>query len=628
MNRQDRLSLNRIMRIFISFILIVSLTIPMYARAEYAKKDVTVYLHNMDNSTTFKCISVDGVPVPYVNIMQYCEATNDKNYKLQPESDGKYRFYNDKGYMIFDPKNDTVVVYALDVSFYKDCMSPGFAGFNTEAGSNATNPYYRFEGNKYLSDVTEYELDLGKYGIDIIEDGGVIYLPLTATNIIFGESYEIPVYSGGLISITNGDDPVIDCSINLDKMTRDTSEVQYTYNNLSFLMDTAYGCPPYCSMSDAIRNNGFDATMESTDDTREVKRLLKSKDTVDFLFGIVILSEMLYDGGHTFLQMPIIKNPNAKAVVAFNEARENPEDSRAILYDKWYAINTPDRDAHNEIVKYKDGYNAYTPVFIEYGEDDIIRFAYYEYDDTGIFVFSEFENDTIVNMKKALDLSKEHGMKNFLLDESLNVGGETGVFCYILGLMTSRTSFYFRNVFTGDMLESVYKCDYNADGIFGDLMEDAGYDFNYGILCSSASFSSGNLLPVYAKEEGIPILGETSGGGTCMAGLFYLPNAYGVQFSSYMMSVREDGTDVEAGATPDYNITKLAADGSVDYSDFHDFALLDSILDMHYADKSPASDRAVDGKQATVGQTIKVSSVPKTGDDMLKARLISNSLFI
>ncbi len=41
---------------------------------------------------------------------------------------------------------------------------------------------------------------------------------------------------------------------------------------------------------------------------------------------------------------------------------------------------------------------------------------------------------------------------------------------------------------------------------------------------------------------------------------------------------------------------------------------VDSILDRHYADKSPASDRAVDGKEATVGKTIKVSSVPKTGD--------------
>ncbi len=622
MNKEGRLLLGKALKIVTSFILIFSLTIPMYARAEYPKTDVVTYLYDVDNSTTFNCIFIDGIPVPYVSIMQFFLATNDKNYKIQPEGDGRYRFYNDKGYMIFDPDNDTIVVYALDMSFYKDCMPPDFAS-HTVGDANASNQYYIYEGNKFLSDVTEYELDLGKYGVDIIEDGGMIYLPLTAANILFGGSYDIPAYADGFMSITTGgDDPIVDSSINLDKMTRDISEVEYTYNNLSFLMDTVYGCPPYCSMSDIIRENGFDAAMESTDDTRMVKSLLKSTDTVDFLFGIATLSEMLYDGGHTFLVMPIFKNPEAEAVMAFEEARENPKDPRTELYEKWININLPDKQAHSEIENYIGGYDDYIPIFEEYDERGMIRFAYYEYDDTGIFVFSEFETDTISNLKRALDLAKEHGMKNFLLDESVNVGGEVGVFCYMLGLMTNRMSLYFRNVSTGDMLESVYKCDYNSDGIFGDSMEDAGYDFNYGVLCSSDSFSSGNLLPVYAKEAGIPIIGETSGGGTCMAGFFYLPNTYGTQFSSYLMSVREDGTDVDAGAKPDYDITKHAADGSIDYSNFHDFALLDNILDMHYADKTPASDRAVNGKQAFAGQTIKVSSVPKTGDDITKNTLV------
>lgn len=78
-----------------------------------------------------------------------------------------------------------------------------------------------------------------------------------------------------------------------------------------------------------------------------------------------------------------------------------------------------------------------------------------------------------------------------------------------------------------------------------------------------------------------------------MVGCFNLPNAYNGQYSSYKTIVYQDGNDVEKGATPDYDITKLVADGSVDYSDFHNFALLDNILDMHYADKSPASEDVV-----------------------------------
>jgi len=331
-------------------------------------------------------------------------------------------------------------------------------------------------------------------------------------------------------------------------------------------------------------------------------------------YGIAVLSEMLYDGGHTYLKDPIIDNIDAVAVEAFDDVGENENDPRTILFNKWTSINKPARDAHNKIKEYNDGYKSYTPIFAEYNGNGTIKAAYFEYDDTGIYVFSSFEEDTIKNFRKALDLAKEHGMKNFLLDESYNEGGKAPVMCYMLGIMTNQKSLYYKSAFSGDILESVYKCDYNLDGIFGDSREDAGYDFKYGILCSTNAFSCGSLLPVYAKEAGIPIIGETSGGGTCVVGYFNLPNAYNGQYSSYKTIVYQDGNDVEKGATPDYDITKLAADGSVDYSDFHDFALLDSILDRHYADKSPASDRAVDGKQATVGQTIKVSSVPKTGD--------------
>ncbi len=84
------------------------------------------------------------------------------------------------------------------------------------------------------------------------------------------------------------------------------------------------------------------------------------------------------------------------------------------------------------------------------------------------------------------------------------------------------------------------------------------------------------------------------------------------QYSAYKTYTYKNGDNVENGATPDYDITKLTADGLVDYSDFHNFALLDFILDTHYSKQSP-SNQTTQNEQAT-GVTTKVKKAPKTYD--------------
>lgn len=64
----------------------------MYARAEYQKREVKAYFYNEEQSGTFDCIFVDGVPVPYIDIMQYFEAVYSSEYNLEPEGGDRYRF--------------------------------------------------------------------------------------------------------------------------------------------------------------------------------------------------------------------------------------------------------------------------------------------------------------------------------------------------------------------------------------------------------------------------------------------------------------------------------------------------------------------------------------------------------
>ena len=104
-------------------------------------------------------------------------------------------------------------------------------------------------------------------------------------------------------------------------------------------MDNIYGDAPRCILAESIRDNGLDATLESySEETRQVKELLNSNNTVDFLFGIAILSSMLYDGGHTDLFMDI--STDLEGTPAYTELRrivgKSLMISRAVLFKKWY----------------------------------------------------------------------------------------------------------------------------------------------------------------------------------------------------------------------------------------------------------------------------------------------------
>ena len=69
-------------------------------------------------------------------------------------------------------------------------------------------------------------------------------------------------------------------------------------------MDYMYGCPPSCFLADSIKHNGFDTTLENfSDETSLVKACLQSDKTGEFLCGLAILAEMMYDGGHTDLSV-------------------------------------------------------------------------------------------------------------------------------------------------------------------------------------------------------------------------------------------------------------------------------------------------------------------------------------
>ena len=532
--------------------------------------------------TTFSGFMKEGVPVPYVDVVEYMNQVYDPAnvFSLSSQGGGVYEISNAKGNMTVDTVKDTLHSDRMEQFLYND-----------QRLNPTDDTQYVFEhiiATDYREDPSALDIDLSNYGIDLIEEDGRVYFPLTTAADLTGVSYLNSIFCDNRIYLAYGSDkPSVNWQANYNKEDRDAGEIAYTYGELCFLMDHIYGDAPHCLLAEPIREKGLDATLESySDETRQVKELLHSDKTVDLVFGIAILSSMLYDGGHTdfFIDMATDLEGTA-AFDEFNSIRkEEPDNIRTVLFKKWYGDSAGKMEAKKKIEEYDSEYDKYQAVFDEQTEEGN-RYRYFEYDDTGIFVYTNYNEDVVRNFKKALDLAREHGMKNFIFDESYNGGGSTESCMYMLNAITKekRDEFYYEGTMTGNKTYEKLDYDMDQDGKFEGDAEDFDYDFNYAVMCSQDSFSSGNLFPCLCQEAGIPIIGETSAGGTCNLVLFKMDLGNQYSASAFRTFTYQKGGNVEAGATPDYDITKKNDDGTTDYSDFRNFKLLDQIVDDHYA---------------------------------------------
>ena len=532
--------------------------------------------------TTFSGFMKEGVPVPYVDVVEYMNQVYDPAnvFSLSSQGGGVYEISNAKGNMTVDTVKDTLHSDRMEQFLYND-----------QRLNPTDDTQYVFEhiiATDYREDPSALDIDLSNYGINLIEEDGRVYFPLTTAADLTGVSYLNSIFCDNRIYLAYGSDkPSVNWQANFNKEDRDAGEIAYTYGELCFLMDHIYGDAPHCLLAEPIREKGLDATLESySDETRQVKELLHSDKTVDLVFGIAILSSMLYDGGHTdfFIDMATDLEGTA-AFDEFNSIRkEEPDNIRTVLFKKWYGDSAGKMEAKKKIEEYDSEYDKYQAVFDEQTEEGN-RYRYFEYDDTGIFVYTNYNEDVVRNFKKALDLAREHGMKNFIFDESYNGGGSTESCMYMLNAITKekRDEFYYEGTMTGNKTYEKLDYDMDQDGKFEGDAEDFDYDFNYAVMCSQDSFSSGNLFPCLCQEAGIPIIGETSAGGTCNLVLFKMDLGNQYSASAFRTFTYQKGGNVEAGATPDYDITKKNDDGTTDYSDFRNFKLLDQIVDDHYA---------------------------------------------
>ncbi len=549
--------------------------------AAYEIKDVTSYLYSMDKSETLRCLFLNDLPeVPYVNVEDYLDRLYTVDFTTS--SDGDVYTVSGNGFsVVTDTSKDTVTINNYDNAFGENIV---------EVEKADVADYIKFGQPEISGTNKPVELDYSKYSIDLIGDDGKVYFPLTTLSDIFDCAYlaaeyiDNKLYFVQTLSMASDADGYFDRSSVYVELERSQAMIDYTYNELCFLMDHFYGKPPKAPMSKAIAEKGFDKAL---DDYPEIKTMLKSNKRVDFQMGLLLLSEALDDGGHTIMFGGMLAdmelygdNDSCEMLTKFQTEMIFDDKASEIIQKQVTGDDTTEliEKARKEKLK-----NA---TLVKKWDND--KAVFYVKDKTAIFRFDQFEHPVVRDFVWALDYASKNGIKNFVIDIATNGGGDESIAHFINTIITNKQKN--NNVITTNILDCAnsnilntkWTADLDLNGVFDDKDKSVYYDFNYAMLTSKASFSSGNLMPCMAKDRGILILGETSGGGTCMLSKHYYPDGTYYMTSGVHTMLRGDKTNVDNGAEVVYNLTATAADGSKDYSNFYDFAKLEECINKFY----------------------------------------------
>jgi len=546
---------------------------------KFEARQVTAYLFSMEKTATVTCLFDRDLPeVPYIDIADYQSFIYSDPYLFQKNEDGTTTISGIAGNMIVDAEKDTVTIEHYELFLYggiddyeeylanKDNNRVFEKNYEDTLPDSYENVDHLLSFRGYTEDPAPLFLDLSAYGIDIIEINDCLYFPVSVLNDIMSYMPVAAVYLDGCLyfKLTNDIDDYFSRESFYNRLERSEAVAEFTYNELCFQFDYFYGCPSSAALSKSIEEIGFDKTLDTySDETRLAKELLLSTSTVDFNAGLHILALPLDDNGHTITTHNISSDAGCyhdsalmqiwfdnyyssyepKWVYAFNSAE--------IVLNKYPILGYNIRNARNECLA---------------DCEPVLKWDYlaelYICGDTAIFSFDNFFNDVIGPFVWSLDYAKELGIKNFVLDVTLNGGGVVDVYAFMLAMMinknTKKALSYENHIYrnTNNIVKSMHLADLNLDGRWDELDREVIYDFDFAILTSAYSASSAYLLAALAKQNGIMVLGDRSGGGSCQIGRFYTPTGEAIRISSIVKSVWENGEDTENGAEVDVDLSK------------------------------------------------------------------------
>ena len=566
------------------------------------KKSMTYRFFEKDTTGKLNVIFKEDMPsVPYIDAADYMGKIMIHEFKEEVK-DGKVVVSGEPGTFTVDAEKDQVTF-----NDYHSMLNDG--NYYIRPGSAADVPYIRPTTIDPLGEVKPTTLDLSEYKIDLLMVDGKAYFPLTTISDLFCSSMVTAEYVNGEINFVLSmekfmmgefTDSYVDRTALYEIQERPKDAAEYTYSEMCFLFDKIYGKPSQCEFANVIREKGFDQALETYDEmTKTIKNYLQSTDPAEFSLGLTLLQEYMFDGGHTTTNYELITElasvystswlHNACSILKW--AEQYPQVVDIVLQgQKKSALQQQFQATRAKVFEEK----GYQKVWEGDGGCTLYRSGR-----TVIFSFDSFNQVVTPWFKKALDYSAENGIKNFIIDLSCNGGGDSSVLCYMAAVMKNKdrnsnvASLSIRDEVTGGEYRSNFLLDLNLDGEFDDADKEVYYDLDYALLASPFSFSCGNLTPFVAKDQGIMVMGDRSGGGACSIMKAYTADGHFMAVSSSQYFICDSGADVDLGVEVDVNLMKKTTDGQYDNSAFYDLDALGIYMNEFYG---KFSNEWVDGK--------------------------------
>ncbi len=169
---------------------------------------------------------------------------------------------------------------------------------------------------------------------------------------------------------------------------------------------------------------------------------------------------------------------------------------------------------------------------------------------------SSVSQDIFFNLNLAFDKIREIGtIKDIVFDLSANMGGLVAVIPVLAAYFTNDPHLLTYDTIKNRYVDYHYKVDLNKDGVFGGDDDSYCNQYSFFIITSQITFSAANELAVIAKDCGIKIIGQQSGGGSCPSML--LSDACGslYTYSSYINYCMVSGDKMvnnDSGVPVDY----------------------------------------------------------------------------
>lgn len=529
--------------------------------------------------------------LPYVGVkywLSWCGITvnsltySNGEYILLAETQGKTIS------LVINHKNNTIYCPSWEV-FNDSDKDLSFA-----EGTKFIEITKMFSGQKAIT------FDLGKYGFKIYAGIEDVYVPFCVMNQLFTCNVlrRQLLYNGKKVyHYTDGElyFDFVDSPWYSDVHNRPQKLVDISYNMLCMTHDYLYGQPGYYGFADD--GNGyakedvvaladklpFDEMLMQYDP--ETRTLLKSKSYVDYIKGLKRLVAYTYGDCHASANWTKVSS-NGYVYLTLGNSEIRSAIRSVENSGKKQFRDRKDAELHKAregagLEDYGDLKDEKELELIDNGKTLVIRFDSFSMYKAGWDEYyknpsgepdpEKLPSDTIGLLYKAFynikkDSNEESGdfkdVSTVLFDVSCNGGGLIDCLRWILGYLSKTANITYDDVHTGAKYNEYSYLDLDLDGEVDTAYYVNFIGLNFAVLCSHCSFSAANSFACFAKERGAKILGEQSGGGSCVVSQAVTADGFPFNFSGNMRFCNETfEKTVENGVVPDKDLP---------YSDFYD----------------------------------------------------------